>query len=75
MIKLSDRLGMFWWHRGSAIRCFVLLIVVHNLVCTLKTATKANNQCSRGCHLTGSKLSSVLERNELQICDFHKTTI
>lgn len=37
MIKLSDRLGMFWRHRGSAIRCFVLLIVLHNLLYTLKS--------------------------------------
>lgn len=39
MIKFSDRLGMFQWHCGSAIRCFVLLIVVHNLLYTLKTTT------------------------------------
>lgn len=32
MIKFSDRLGMFQWHCGSAIRCFVPLIVVHNLL-------------------------------------------
>lgn len=45
MIKFSARRGMFWWHRGFAIRCFVLMIVVHNELCTLKTATRANNLC------------------------------
>lgn len=55
MIKFSDRLGMFWWHRESAIRCFLLLIVVHNLLYTLKTATTANNLCYYCCYLSGER--------------------
>lgn len=39
MIKLSDRLWMFWCHHRSAIRCFVQLIGVHNLLYSLQAAT------------------------------------
>lgn len=55
MIKFSDRLGMFQRHCGSAIRCFVPLIVVHNLLHTLKTAARANNRRHHCCYLSGKK--------------------